>query len=62
MGNNMVTKRKGSIRTAKGTHVALRMETLLVCYCTLLISDQSSSLLGVGQLGWWNSRVMMLMM
>lgn len=51
----MITKRRGSIRTPKGTYVALRMEIFLVSYCTLLISDQSSSLLGVIQWGWWNA-------
>lgn len=57
----MITKRRGSIRAVKETYMALRMGTLLVSYCTLLVPDQSSSLLGVDQQGWWNPRVMTLM-
>lgn len=61
VGSNMIAKRRGSIRTAKGTYMALRMETLLVPYYTPLVSGQSSSPLSVGQRGWWNPREMTLM-
>lgn len=57
----MITKRRGSIVAVKETYTALRMGTSLVSYCTLLVPDQSSSLLGVDQQGWWNPRVMTLM-
>lgn len=60
MITSMITKRRKSIKPVKGIYVALRMETVLVTYCTLLVSDQSSSLLGVGQWCWWNPRVMTL--